>query len=83
MSIGFALGITPKIQTVETYNYSVGVVNFDEDDAFDDFDTNFEYSAGVGLRWLSPVGMVRLDLAEPLSSDEDDLRVHFSFGPEL
>ncbi len=56
----------------------------DAGNAFDDFNESFEYAAGIGLRWLSPIGMVRLDVAQPLSLDEDDdLHVHFSFGPEI
>ncbi len=34
----FSVGVTPKIQQIETFNYSVSVATFDEDDAFDDFD---------------------------------------------
>lgn len=32
------IGVTPKAQTVETYNYAVSVTTFDEDDALDDYD---------------------------------------------
>ncbi|MEO0663205.1 MAG: conjugal transfer protein TraF [Planctomycetota bacterium] len=32
------IGITPKAQTVETYNYAVSVSSFDEDDVEDEFD---------------------------------------------
>lgn len=34
----FSLGITPKLQQIDTFNYAVSVADFDEDDAFDDFD---------------------------------------------
>lgn len=39
-------------------------------------------SVGVGVRWVSPVGPLRLDLAHPLDS-EGGVRLHFSMGPEL
>ncbi len=39
--------------------------------------------AGAGLRWLSPVGMVRLDLAAALSEPGTPLRIHFSIGPGI
>jgi translocation and assembly module TamA len=39
--------------------------------------------AGVGLRWLSPVGMVRLDAAWALDHPGTPLRLHFSLGPDL
>lgn len=37
---------------------------------------------GVGIRWVSPVGPLRLDLATPLDG-EKGVRLHFSMGPEL
>jgi translocation and assembly module TamA len=37
---------------------------------------------GVGIRWVSPVGPLRLDLAHPLDGTSG-LRLHFSMGPEL
>ena len=37
---------------------------------------------GLGLRWVSPVGPLRLDLAHALD-DEGGIRLHFSMGPEL
>lgn len=37
---------------------------------------------GFGLRWVSPVGPLRLDLAKALD-DDGGIRLHFSMGPEL
>jgi translocation and assembly module TamA len=37
---------------------------------------------GVGVRWVSPVGPLRLDLANGLDED-GGVRLHFSMGPEL
>lgn len=37
---GVAVGLTPKFQSIETFNYAVTVTDFDEDDAFDDFDND-------------------------------------------
>jgi translocation and assembly module TamA len=37
---------------------------------------------GVGIRWVSPVGPIRLDLAHALE-DPGGVRLHFSMGPEL
>lgn len=36
--VAVALGITPKYQEVETYNYAIQVNQFEDDDALDDFD---------------------------------------------
>jgi translocation and assembly module TamA len=44
---------------------------------------HFESGAGAGLRWASPVGMVRLDLAWPLSQPDLSYKLHFSMGPDL
>jgi translocation and assembly module TamA len=39
---------------------------------------------GVGVRWISPVGPLRLDLAKGLNPEfGGDWRLHFSMGPEL
>jgi len=40
------------------------------------------WSVGFGVRWYSPVGPIRLDLAFP-QQGEDDFRVHVSMGPDL
>jgi translocation and assembly module TamA len=37
---------------------------------------------GMGVRWISPVGPLRLDLAHALD-DPRGVRLHFSMGPEL
>jgi translocation and assembly module TamA len=39
--------------------------------------------AGVGLRWLSPVGLVRADAAVALDLPDTPIRFHFSLGPDL
>ncbi|SFM59635.1 autotransporter secretion outer membrane protein TamA [Ectothiorhodospira mobilis] len=40
------------------------------------------YGAGVGLRWRSPIGPVRVDLAHPVDGD-DAVRLHLSMGMDL
>ncbi len=51
--------------------------------AFDDFSEKFEYSVGTGLRWQTPVGLFRLDVAVGLSRDDNPIRLHIILGPEL
>lgn len=46
-----------------------------------DFDG--ELGVGAGIRWASPLGLIRLDFASPLTNPNDRLRVHFVFGPDL
>jgi translocation and assembly module TamA len=61
-----------------------GVAAFvDAGDAFtNQYDTNV--GAGIGLRWKSPVGLVRLEVARPVVSDFDhSWRIHLVIGPDL
>lgn len=53
----------------------------DTGNAFDDIQADLKTGAGIGARWQSPVGPVRLDLAVPL--DDSGFRIHFSLGPDL
>ena len=39
--------------------------------------------AGVGFRWQSPLGPIRVDLAKPLNNADRSLRLHVSLGPDL
>lgn len=55
----------------------------DSGSAFDDADIEFKTGVGLGLRWYSPFGPVRLDLAHPLDDDDTDVRVHLTLGPDL
>jgi translocation and assembly module TamA len=38
---------------------------------------------GVGVRWLSPIGMIRLDAAVAIDEPGHPKRLHFSIGPDL
>ena len=42
---------------------------------------HMEQGVGSGLRWHSPVGPIRLDLAFPIH--HNDWRIHFAMGPDL
>ena len=55
-------------------------------DAGDAFSSSFDanVSVGVGVRWKSPIGVVRLDIAKPVVTDLDDgWRIHIIIGPDL
>ncbi len=45
--------------------------------------TGLKTGVGLGLRWRSPVGPVRLDVAHPLDDDDTLLKLHFRIGPDL
>ena len=55
----------------------------DTGNADNDFLPSLKTGAGVGLRWRSPVGMLRLDVAHPFDDKHEDFRIHVSIGPEL
>ncbi|MCO6440907.1 MAG: outer membrane protein assembly factor [Nitrococcus mobilis] len=57
-------------------------VFFDAGDATLDPSFSLKRGVGGGLRYRSPVGMIRLDVAHPLDSDEA-FRIHFSIGPDI
>ena len=39
--------------------------------------------AGVGIRWISPVGPVRFDIASAISEPGKPLRLHLTLGAAL
>ena len=55
----------------------------DAGNAFLDFsDYELQKSVGIGLRWLSPLGPIRLDIASALD-DDNKIRLHLTMGPDL
>lgn len=87
-SQGDKIGGRYLFATSAEYQYSVAerwrVATFvDQGNTFNSLDfPSLKSAVGIGLRWVSPVGPLRLDLAHPLDS-EGGVRVHFSMGPEL
>ena len=58
-------------------------VFLDAGNAFDNWtDYRLQRGAGLGLRWLSPIGPVRMDLASALDDDRH-WRLHITMGPDL
>jgi translocation and assembly module TamA len=63
-------------------NFSVAAFA-DVGDAFDN-QPEFRAGLGVGLRWQSPIGPVRVDVARSLDDPgEGNVRLHLSLGPDL
>lgn len=58
-------------------------VFYDAGNALTDFSDPLEQGAGLGLRWLSPIGLVRADAAFALTEPGTPVRFHFSIGPDL
>nr|WP_193569115.1 MULTISPECIES: autotransporter assembly complex family protein [Serratia] len=72
------------------YQYNVtgrwwGAMFVDSGQAVNNFkDSNFKTGAGVGVRWQSPVGPVKLDIAAPVGDqDTHGLQFYIGLGPEL
>lgn len=60
-----------------------GAIFLDAGNAFDQIsDYRARYGFGAGLRWRSPIGPLRLDVARAPDSD-DRFRIHFTMGPDL
>ncbi len=55
----------------------------DSGNAADDFLPSPKTGAGIGFRWRSPVGMLRIDIAHPFDDGNDGYRLHISIGPSL
>ena len=60
-----------------------GAAFVDAGNAFDRFDVDPEVGAGLGVKWRSPVGAVRLYVGYPVSDDDASVRFHLRLGPDL
>ena len=72
------------------YQYNVtgkwwGAVFIDSGEAVNDIkQSDFKTGAGVGVRWASPVGPIKFDIARPIGDDkEHGLQFYVGLGPEL
>jgi translocation and assembly module TamA len=81
--IGGHLLLTTSAELQFALKGKFGVAGFyDAGNAFADTGEGvMEQGVGGGLRWQSPVGPIRLDLAYALR--HDSWRVHFTMGPDL
>ncbi|CAA9892559.1 Outer membrane protein [Candidatus Methylobacter favarea] len=44
---------------------------------------NFKTGAGLGIRWYSPIGPVRVDFAVPMNEASSSFRIHFAAGARI
>ncbi|EHQ52374.1 outer membrane protein, OMP85 family [Ectothiorhodospira sp. PHS-1] len=55
----------------------------DGGNAFNDLNEwNARYGIGAGVRWRSPIGPIRVDIAHPIDGD-DNFRLHLTMGMDL
>lgn len=60
-----------------------GAVFFDAGNAFNDFSGKVATGTGFGARWISPVGLVRVDVGFGLQKTGNPVRLHLSIGPDF
>lgn len=76
--------LTGSIEFEHFFDDGWGAAVFlDTGNAIDNLSDDLEQGAGFGLRWKSPIGPVRIDLANAISTDDKDWRLHVSIGPDL
>lgn len=84
----YALGAKNVLTgTVEFEHYFTdewGAAAFvDGGDAFNEENPDFHTGIGLGLRWRSPVGPVRLDIAHGLYSPDSQYEIYLNIGADL
>lgn len=71
------------------YQYNIsgswwGAVFVDSGEAIDKFDqTDLHTGAGIGFRWISPVGPVKFDVATPIDDSKRAIHFYIGLGAEL
>ena len=55
----------------------------DSGTATQNYQDKWKIGTGVGLRWVTPLGPLKLDLAFAISEDNTPWRIHFTMGPDL
>jgi translocation and assembly module TamA len=55
----------------------------DSGNAFEGSRIDAKTGAGIGGRWQSPLGPIRIDLAHPFDDETTSWRLHISLGPDL
>lgn len=70
-----------EFKVLETWS---GALFVDIGNAFNDWEEpDLKTGVGVGVRWYSIAGPIRLDFAQALDYTDDPWRVHFTFGVPL
>jgi len=55
----------------------------DSGSAFNDVAIDMKTGAGLGIRWFSPLGPIRFDVAHPFNDVDANFRFHITLGPDL
>lgn len=81
-------GVNLLVGSAEVEHYFTrnwGIAAFvDAGNAFDGFDYRPKVGTGLGLRWRSPVGLIRVDLGTPIHDrNRHGVELHIVIGPDL
>ena len=84
----YALGAANVVTaSIEYERYFLGpwgaAVFVDSGSAFDGKTPDMHTGIGIGLRWRSPVGPVRIDIAHGLDSPDSPITLHLNIGADL
>jgi translocation and assembly module TamA len=60
-----------------------GALFVDGGDAFDEGEFDANYGVGFGVHYITPVGAVRVELANSVSDENPDWYLHLSIGAEF
>ena len=75
---------TGSVEYENMFMYKWGAAVFtDFGNAYNTLSEPIEYSVGLGLRWRSPIGLIRFDIAKALSDSDNGLGFHLVIGPDL
>ena len=76
--------ITGTVEVIHDLPRNLGWATFvDYGNAFDHFGTKLFYSAGVGIRFRTPVLTLGIDVAQPINNPGAGPRLHINFSPKL
>ena len=83
-AIGASNVLTASIEYERYFKGPWGAAFFiDSGSAFDGKKPDMHTGVGVGLRWRSPVGPVRIDIARGLKSPDSPFTLHLNIGADL
>ena len=76
--------ITGSVEYEHYFNDSWGAAAFvDSGSAFDGRSPDFRTGVGVGVRWRSPVGPLKLDIARGLDDPDSGFTIGLNIGADL
>ena len=83
-ALGAANVVTASIEYERYFKGPWGAAVFiDSGSAFDGKRPDMHTGVGIGLRWRSPVGPVRIDIARGLKSPDSPFTLHLNIGADL